>query len=227
MKLKELLSILFIFILPVPAYSQFAEIYNPENLAIKPKWRNECPKCPKLMTNGDMIYAISPGIGLYKIIFPRFSCRGSIPDSSYRIIENEFPELKRTKVSKRLVEFKSDSIEIELKIRRYRYLIDHSKIHQENEPYENCYSEFAGNIQRKKWMYQSVKVKIGTKILYLPEEAFSNFFQPNIDYCKCYFNHQESKLYIIGFDGDGGETTHFVWMIRDGIYVNRAICGGN
>lgn len=230
MKLRHSLSILFVLLSPILGYSQFAEIYTPKDLVIRPNWWNACPQCPSTMTNGDIIYVIAPSIKLYKIIYPSFSCRGSIPDSSYRVIEDEFPKLTQVRITKRLVEFKSEDIEVQLRIKRYRFLLNGPitrKKLDKVEVSEKCYREFGGYIPKKKWKYQSVRIQIKGKTLYLPKEAFDKFLQPNIDHFQCYNNIKDSRLYIIGFNGDGGETTHFLWLIKDGKYVDRFLSGGN
>lgn len=213
-------ALLLLFLTTITkCYCQFAEFKDSTKL----KWNIACPSCTNLNSKANIVYMTASNIGLCKRIYPKYSCRGKLLDSNFTIIENVFPQFKRTRLGSKIATFEFGDIVITVKIK----IIKHVEGDFKTDNISNCYTEIGGLSPKRKKTYEFVKIKTRDGSVCLPREAFHYFVQPNIDLIKCYCNENESKIYITGFDGDGGETLHFLWLIKDGKYIDRVLSGGN
>jgi len=74
--------------------------------------------------------------------------------------------------------------------------------------------------------YESFKISMGNTNLLLPYNAYSDLFDPNLDYTKIYYNKESDSLYITSMNGDGAGGYVVLWLFQKGIFEERLVLHG-
>lgn len=74
--------------------------------------------------------------------------------------------------------------------------------------------------------YQSISIRIGEKIIELPQNAIGNLFQPNLEHTKANYDKATKTLYLQSTNSDGAGGYVVLWKITNGAYVEQYVTEG-
>ncbi len=150
---------------------------------------------------------------------------GKIHGSRLRAISS-FNEIPLAKQSDDIIILKDDFFKIEVSKKQYskgeRY---YSRC--DNEPLRINGSYVwgtDGNIPKEE--YAAFKVSFDNTELSLPQAAYNDLFQPNLDNLKAYYNPENKYLYITSLNGDGAGGYVVLWLFKNRIFEERLILHG-
>lgn len=122
-----------------------------------------------------------------------------------------------------------DSIEIIVTESNFNKNKHHFKYHKENKDQ----IELIDNKQywgtdggMPKTQYQSITIKLGNKIIQLPQKATDNLFEPSLYTAQVNYDNHKNIIYIQSMNSDGAGAYEVIWKIENGVYKERFITYG-
>lgn len=74
--------------------------------------------------------------------------------------------------------------------------------------------------------YSAIDISINNRKVILPEKAFKDLYEPNLDYTKAYYHEETDTLYISTLNSDGAGGYVVLWLFRNGIFEDRLVTHG-
>ncbi len=74
--------------------------------------------------------------------------------------------------------------------------------------------------------YQSIKIKVGQRIIELPKSALENLYEPSLALTQVNYDKENNIIYIQSMNSDGAGGYEVIWKIEKGIYKERFIAYG-
>lgn len=121
--------------------------------------------------------------------------------------------------------FKNNTLELQIKVKPFAK--NNSKITylKNTKIVEKINSEKAWGIDGDlpKTQYDFIILKCNNKEYVLPNKAFENLYEPNLEFTKVYVDEKSNSVYIEANNGDGAGGYIFIMVIQNGVYKERLV----
>lgn len=233
--MKSKRGITFVFTLFVLhssfGYGQFAEVKDPDGYVnIRDTGSVKSPVVHQL-SNNNVVYLIEPVGNWGEVMF--LKKEGKVSGFVY---------LNRIKLldTYTTVSFKKSANGIAVfEDKLLRVTITESVFHKNKHPL--TYAPTEGQLLQKidgktiygtdgnipNTTYNGIEIKLNNASIHLPERAYNDLFEPNIESTQVNYNLAKDTLYIQSINSDGAGSYSVLWVIEKGQYAGRYIGGLN
>nr|WP_317631293.1 hypothetical protein [uncultured Flavobacterium sp.] len=138
---------------------------------------------------------------------------------------SNFLKLPVFKEGKNEIFFKNKNLELQIKVKPFAK--NNSKITylKNSMIVEKINSEkvWGTDGYLPKNQYDFIKLKCNNKHYVLPNKAFENLYEPNLEFTKVYVDEKSDSVFIEATNGDGAGGYTFIMVIQSEVYKERLV----
>lgn len=138
---------------------------------------------------------------------------------------SNFLKLPVFKEGKNEIIFKNKNLELQIKVKPFAK--NNSKITylKNTKIVEKINNEKAWGTDGDlpKTQYDFIKLKCNNKHYVLPNKAFENLYEPNLEFTKVYVDAKTNSVFLEATNSDGAGGYTFIIVIQNGVYKERLV----